>query len=137
MPFQKTFMTFNSKIYGKLLAEIVPTVIDSEAEYERLEDIFNRLFKDDRSPEEDKLFDLLANLLEDYEKRTLPVLETSSPLETLRFLMNENNLKQKDIVPLFGSQGIASEILSGKRAISKTQAKLLAEKFKVSTELFI
>lgn len=130
-------MTFNNKIYGKLLAETVPAVIDSDAEYERLEAIFNRLFKDSRSPEEDKLFDLLANLLEDYEQQTLPPLKSTLPLETLKFLMSENDLKQKDIVSVFGSQGIASEVLSGKRAISKTQAKLLAEKFKVSAELFI
>ena len=51
--------------------------------------------------------------------------------------MAENNLKQKDLVHVFGSQGIASEVLSGKRAVSKTHAKILAEKFKVSAELFL
>ncbi len=106
-------MTFNSKIYGTLLAETVPTVIDSDAEYKRLEDIFAGLFKENRSLEEDKLFDLLANLLEDYENRTLPVLKESSPLDTLKFLMEENNLKQRDLVGIFSSQGIVSEVLSG------------------------
>ncbi len=130
-------MTFNSKIYGTLLAETVPTVIDSDAEYKRLEDIFAGLFKENRSLEEDKLFDLLANLLEDYENRTLPVLKESSPLDTLKFLMKENNLKQRDLVGIFSSQGIVSEVLSGKREINKKHAKLLAERFSVSVELFV
>ncbi len=93
--------------------------------------------EDGLSPEEARLFDLLANLLEDYEPRTLPTLARSTPLEMLKFLMSENDLKQKDVVPIFGSQGIASEVLSGKRAVSKTQAKALAERFRVSAELFI
>lgn len=133
-------MTFNPKIYGMLLAETLPGVISSDEEYDRVEEIFNRLMnkgEDGLSPEEDRLFDLLANLLEDYERRTLPLLPESSPLETLKFLMSENDLKQKDVVPIFGSQGIASEVLSGKRAISKMQAKALAERFRVSAELFI
>lgn len=133
-------MTFNPKIYGALLSETLPVVISSDEEYARLENIFNALMnkgENNLSPEEDRLFDLLANLLEDYERRTLPLLPESTPLDSLKFLMAENDLKQKDIVPFFGSQGIASEVLSGKRAISKTQAKALAERFKVSTELFI
>ncbi|MBA2606148.1 MAG: transcriptional regulator [Acidobacteria bacterium] len=133
-------MTFNPKIYGMLLAETLPGVISSAEEYDRVEEIFNRLMnkgEDGLSPEEDRLFDLLANLLEDYERRTLPTLARSTPLEMLKFLMSENDLKQKDVVPIFGSQGIASEVLSGKRAVSKTQAKALAERFRVSAELFI
>lgn len=131
-------MTFNNKKYGALLVSTLPRVIDSDEEYNRVEAIFNALIdKENRSPEEDKLFDLLANLLEDYEKRTLPALEKSTPLETIRFLMAENNLKQRDLVDIFSSQGIVSEVLRGKREINKRHAKLLAERFKVSAELFI
>lgn len=132
-------MTFNTKIYGKLLAETLPGVIDSKEEYLRIESLFNDLIdkgENNLSLEELKLFSLLANLLEDYERTALPSLESSPPLETLKFLMSENDLKQKDLVSVFGSQGVASEVLSGKRSISKKHANLLAEKFKVSTGLF-
>ena len=57
--------------------------------------------------------------------------------EFLKYLMEENGLKQSDLLHIFGSSGIASEVVNGKRAISKTQAKKLAEHFKVSVELFI
>lgn len=131
-------MNFNKQLYGVLLTDTLPTVIDSRVEYDRIESIFNDLFdEENRSPEEDKLFDLLANLLEDYERRTLPPLKKSSPLEILKFLMRENDLAQKDLVEFFGSKGTISEVLSGKRSISKTQAKKLAERFRVSTDLFI
>ena len=131
-------MTFNKKLYGVLLTDTLPGVIDSAAEYNRVESIFeNLLDKENRSPEEDKLFDLLANLLEEYERRTLSPLEKSSPLEVLKFLMRQNDLAQKDLNEFFGSKGTVSEVLSGKRSISKAQAKKLAERFCVSTDLFI
>lgn len=127
----------DTKIYGQLLSETIPVVITNQKDYKRLEDIFAKLFKKERSPEEDKLFDLLANLLEDYERKTLPKIEKSTPAETLKFLMGENNLKQKDLIDVFGTQSIVSEILSGKRQINVHQAKKLADKFKVSVELFV
>ncbi len=130
-------MTFNNKIYGVLLSDALPGIIESNDEYERLETIFNNLFKDNRLPEEDKLFDLLANLLEDYEKRTLPPLEESSPVERLKFLMEENNLRQSDLAGLFGTQSVVSEVLAGKREITKKQARALAERFKLSIGAFI
>lgn len=60
-----------------------------------------------------------------------------TPIEALRELMAARGLKQRDVVALFRSKGIASEVLAGKRAISKAQAKRLAEYFAVSSALFI
>ncbi len=130
-------MTYNPKKYSALLSDALPGVIDSLEEYDRVEKIFNNLFKENRSPEEDKLFDLLANLLEDYERRTLPSLEKSSPQTTLKFLMEENNLRQSDLADVFGTQSVVSEVLGGKREITKQQAKALAQKFSLRLEAFI
>jgi HTH-type transcriptional regulator / antitoxin HigA len=62
---------------GALLADTLPQVIQSDEEYDRLAEIFNHLMNkgENLSPEEDLLFDLLANLLEDFERRTLPPLD--------------------------------------------------------------
>ncbi len=130
-------MTYNPKKYGALLSDALPGVIDSLDEYNRIEEIFNNLFKENRSPEEDKLFNLLANLLEDYERRALPPLEKSSPLETLKFLMEENDLRQADLAEVFGTQSVVSEVLNGKREITKNQAKALAQKFSLRLEAFV
>lgn len=114
----------------------MPVVIETEAENERLLAIVEPMMSRKLSPEEGKLFDLLVKLIEDFEQSHYPVGE-SSPTEMLQFLMEQRDLRQRDIVHLFGSSGITSEVLSGKRAISKKQAKALAEFFHVSPELFI
>ena len=130
-------MSFEKNMYGNLLMQVAPQVIDSPKEYERIEEIFAGLFKKERSPDEDKLFDLLANLLEDYERRTLFPLAKSDPVDTLKFLMAENDLRQSDLKDIFGSQGNVSEVLNGKREINLHHAKLLATKFNTSVNLFI
>jgi HTH-type transcriptional regulator/antitoxin HigA len=129
---------FNEKIYANLLANTLPKVIETEAECVRVEKIVGELLKkgDRLSPEEDKLLDLLSDLIENYEDKVYPI-EDAPPNEMLKFLMRENNLKQGDLLRIFGSSGIASEVVNGKRSISKAQAKKLAEYFKVSVELFI
>lgn len=131
---------FDEQKYIGLLAETVPMVIESESEKERVLEVIDRLMskpEEHLSPEEGKLLKLLATLVEDYESRVLPPLDETAPHEILQFLMSENGLKQKDLVPVFGSQGVASEVLNSKRSISKAQAKKLAEMFKVSAEMFI
>ena len=61
----------------------------------------------------------------------------TSLYRTLQFLMEQNDLRQADLVSIFGSRGRVSEVVNGKRAISKAQEKALGEFFKVSPELFI
>ncbi len=124
--------------YGQLLATTLPTAIETDEECERLEKIVDKLLAKgaNLSPEEDKLLDLLSDLIEAYEDRVYAI-EEATPLEMLKHLIEENNLKQSDLLHIFGSSGIASEVVNGKRSISKSQAKKLAEFFNVSVELFI
>jgi hypothetical protein len=51
--------------------------------------------------------------------------------------MEQNGLRQAHLVSIFGSRGRISEVVNGKRVISKAQAKAMGEFFKVSPELFI
>lgn len=125
--------------YKRLLSKAMPSVIETEEENERLLAIVESLMEkgEERlSPEEDKLLDLLARLIEDFEQRFYR-LSATAPLDVLHHLMEERGVKQSDLWQLFGSKGVASEVVNGKRAISKTQAKALAEYFHVSAELFI
>jgi HTH-type transcriptional regulator/antitoxin HigA len=90
------------------------------------------------SPEEISLFRLLVRLIEDFEEKNYPkVGNSSTPCDVLTFLMEQHELKQKDLVGIFSSSGTISQVLNGAREISKTQAKALAAKFKVSADLFI
>ena len=133
-------MTHNPKTYGTLLADALPGIIESDAEYDRIEDIFDKLIskgEENLSPEENRLFGLLANLLEEYESRTLEPLPDLTPREVLTVLMRENNLRQTDVAEIFGTQSVVSEVLAGKREITKKQAKTLAGKFAMKIEAFI
>jgi len=131
-------MTYDRQIYGALLAATLPVVIESEDDYKRLESVVEDLLAkgEHLSPEEEKLLNLVSELVADYEDKTFHV-EKGEPVEILRFLIEENSLKQKDLLPVFGSEGIISEILKGKRGITAKHAKLLGEFFSVSPELFI
>lgn len=88
------------------------------------------------SPEEKELAELLALLIDQFEERRYPIRK-ATPIQVLNHLMDARGLTQKDLWEIFGSKGITSEVVRGKRSISKTQAKKLASFFKVSADLFI
>lgn len=127
---------FDPAKYRRLVSKAMPVVIETEAENERLLAIVESMMRRDLSPEEAKLFDLLVKLIEDFEERHYPMGQ-SSPTEMLQFLMEQRELRQRDVVHLFGSSGVASEVINGKRAISKKLAKSLGDFFHVSPDLFI
>jgi len=127
----------DEKTYGQLLGRTLPHVIHTDEECERLTNELMRL--DERgglSVEEKELAELLTVLIDEYEERRYPIRK-ATPQQTLQHLMEARHLTQKDLWKTFGSKGITSEVFHGKRAISKAQAKKLAEFFHVSAELFI
>ncbi len=129
---------FEPRAYAKLLAEYLPAAIRTEAENERAIEMAGRLMKkgEGRSPEEDRLLDLLVTLIGDFEEEAYPIA-ASTPAVTLRELMREHELKQVDMVDIFGSQGTVSQVLNGKREISKSQARKLSERFRLPLDAFI
>lgn len=131
-------MTYNPEKYGVLLANVLPIVIESDAEHDRVLTIIDGLMsKAELLPEEAKLLNLLVELVSVYEDKIYEPIEKGVPHEILRFLVEENDMKQKELLPIFGSEGIISEVLNGKRGITAKHARLLGEFFKVSPELFI
>ncbi len=60
----------------------------------------------------------------------------SGPLSVVTFLMEQHNLKQKDLTDIFGTPSITSEVLSGKRELNKEHIRRLSKRFHVSPELF-
>jgi len=127
----------DEKRYGKLLLRILPRPIQTEKENQRAVALLEELdLREDLSPEEEQLAELLTLLIEDFEERRY-AMKPAPPLEMLEVLMEDRGLRHKDIWPVFGNKGLASEVLNGKRAISKAQARKLAEYFQVPVELFI
>jgi HTH-type transcriptional regulator / antitoxin HigA len=124
-------------VYAKLLAKSLPRPIHTEAEHRRLTEMLLRLDdREDLSPEEEALAEVLTLLIEDYEEKYHPLPRVSLN-ESLKALMVEGGLKHKDIWPVLGNKGVATEVLGGRRSVSKAQARRLAEFFHVPIDLFI
>ena len=126
----------NRNVYGDLLAQHQPKAIENEAENEAAILLAESLEHRQRTPEEDALLELLIILIEKFEETSYPLPNLKSD-RMLRHLMDARNMKQEELVGVIGSRGVVSEIVNGKRSISKAQAKVLGELFHVSPGLFI
>jgi HTH-type transcriptional regulator / antitoxin HigA len=132
-----TTIDLDEKSYGQLLRRTLPHVIRTHEEYQRLSsELLSLDEQEDSTPEQQELAELLTVLIDDYEQRRFPI-RAASPRQNLLHLMEVRNLTQKDLWKLLGSKGLTSEIVHGKRSISKAQAKRLATFFHVSADLFI
>ncbi len=129
-------MTAVETAYKDLLDKDLPHAIHNEKEHRkylaRVEGLLNRK----RSTAEDRYLELLSVLIERYEEEREPIA-APEPLEALKELMAASGMSQAALARLLGSSGIASEVLSGKRSLSKTHIKKLSEAFNVSADLFL
>lgn len=110
----------------------------NEAAYDQLVAEMNQLLDEvgtDEAHPMVEFLDTLGTILHAYEEQHHPVAEASG-VEVLQFLMEEHGLKQADL-PEVGSQGVVSEILSGKRSLNVRQIRALASRFGVSPAVFI
>ena len=132
-----TAIEIKDSVYSNLLAKSLPRPIRADGDHARLTEMLLQLDeREDLSPEEEDLAEVLTLLIEDYEEKHFP-LPHVSPNDSLNALMEERGLKHKDIWPVLGNKGAATEVLSGRRSISKAQSKRLAEFFHVPIDLFI
>ena len=130
-------LTINPAEYAQLLAKYQPKVIETEAENDLAIALAQELeHKVNRTLEEEAILRLLVALIEKFEDETYPIPE-GTPQQMLLHLMESNSVKQENLIGVIGSRGIVSEVVNGKRSISKTQAKALAKFFSVDVGLFI
>jgi HTH-type transcriptional regulator/antitoxin HigA len=124
--------------YRRLIAAVSPALIETEEENERVLAIIEKLMAkaEKRSPEEEAILNLLVHLVEQFEEQAYPIGQ-AAPAEMIAFLLEQRGLKPIALAEVLGSRGRVSEILGGKRSVSKDQAKRLAEFFHVSPIAFI
>jgi len=123
--------------YATLLAKALPAVIRSKMENEHYTALLEELdHKGSKSTSaEQRLAELLTLLIEDFEERHY-VLKPATPVAALEELMAANELKQKDLLSIFGTPSIVSEVLSGKRNLTTEHIRKLARRFHVSPDIF-
>jgi len=132
-------LTVDPKKYARLANRIVVKAIDYEDEYDRMVNAVEQLMdtgEDRLSPEESALLETMAILIQAYDDRHHAMLPVP-PHQMLEYLMEASGKTTKDLVPIFATRGRLSEVLHGKRSISKEHAKKLAGFFKVTADLFI
>ena len=124
--------------YATLLASTLPAVIRSEAENERciraLEELDSKGSR--LSAAERRLADLLTLLIEDFEEKHY-ALKPADPVTVIEELMAAIGLKQKDLLDVFSTPSIVSEVLHGKRQLTTEHIRRLSRRFHVSAEIFI
>jgi len=99
-------LAIDNKKYARVLAKVLPRVITTDEEHERMLAEVEKLMDkgDHRSAEEAAALDLMARLIKDYEEEYHP-LPNPSPREMLVYLMEQRGLKQADLLSIFKSRG--------------------------------
>jgi HTH-type transcriptional regulator/antitoxin HigA len=124
--------------YKQLIAEIPPKIIHNEkenryylAKLEGLNDRWTELTQAERD-----LYDTLGVLIEDFERKTYKT-RAATPVEVIKELMKANALKQKDLIGIFETASVASEVLNRKRALTTDHIRRLGKRFNISPAVFL
>lgn len=115
-----------------MTAKIIKTEAEYEAALVRIEELMDAAAG---TPEGEEL-DLFSLLVERYEQEHYPI-GSPTPLEAIEFFMDQNNLTNADMVKYLGSPSKVSEVLNGKRALSKTMIRKLVEGLGIPAEILL
>lgn len=111
-------------------------VINSKKEYRKALKTIERLFDAKPGSEEHDALEVLALLVDDYERRTFPI-EEPDPVAAIRFRLEQAGMEPKDLVPILGSRSRVSEILNHKRSLTVEMVRRLFDELHIPMEALI
>jgi HTH-type transcriptional regulator / antitoxin HigA len=122
---------------AKMIARGAPRVIHNDAELEMYTDALFRLTAvENPSSSEVEAIELLTLLVERYEQEHYAIPE-ADPVSVVRFLIEQQNLTQRDLIPQFGSESAVSMFMTGERSLTLGQVRKLSTRFKLPADVFI
>ena len=122
---------------AEMIAHGAPRVIHNDAELEMYTDaLFQLTALESPSPSEVEAIELLTLLVERYEKDHYPI-PAADPVSVMRFLIEQQNLTQRDLIPQFGSESAVSMFMTGQRNLTLEQIRKLSIRFKLPADVFI
>jgi HTH-type transcriptional regulator / antitoxin HigA len=122
---------------AKMIARGAPRVIHNDKELEAYTDaLFKLTALENPSPSEMDAIELLSLLVERYEDERWPITEVD-PISLVRYLIEKGNLRQRDLIPEFGTESAVSMFLSGQRNLTVEQIQKLSARFKLTADVFI
>jgi len=120
-----------------MIAHGAPRIIHNDAELEMYTDALFRLTALERpSSSEVEAIELLTLLVERYEQEHYSIPE-ADPVSVVRFLIEQQNLTQRDLIPQFGSESSVSMFMTGQRHLTLAQVRKLSTRFKLPADVFI
>ena len=120
-----------------MIAKGAPRVIHNDKELEAYTDaLFKLTALENPSPSEMDAIELLSLLVERYEDERWPITEVD-PISLVRYLIEKGNLRQRDLIPEFGTESAVSMFLSGQRNLTVEQIQKLSARFKLTADVFI
>lgn len=113
-----------------------PRVIHNDEQLEHYTETLVQLdLLENPSPDEQEAIELLALLIDRYESARYPI-PNAGPTQVLQFLMESNDLSQKDLITEFGAASTVSAVISGKRQMNRDHIERLSARFHVSPSVF-
>ncbi len=129
-------MSYNDISYQKLLTSFPPRPIKSEEDFEKTQEVIDKLLdKGELAEEEEDYLNVLGMLVYEYEEQQ-DLIPDIYGIELLKVFIEELNLKQKDLLPIFKTESIVSDVLKGKRKLTVEHIQKLGDFFKVSPAVF-
>lgn len=126
----------NPTSYIELLQKFPPRPITSEQELWSTQEVINSLIdQGELTPDEEDYLDVLGTLVYSYELSQEPIPDIYG-IELLRVLLKDRNLRQKDLVPIFKTESVVSDILKERRKLTSNHIQGLAEFFHISPAAF-
>ena len=122
---------------AKMIAKGAPRVIHNDKELEAYTDaLFKLTALENPSPSEMDAIELLSLLVERYEDERWPITEVD-PISLVRYWIEKGNLRQRDLIPEFGTESAVSMFLSGQRNLTVEQIQKLSARFKLDANVFL
>ena len=122
---------------AEMIANGAPRVIHNDTELEAYTDaLFQLTALEKPSRSEVEAIELLTLLVERYEQEHYSI-PAADPVSVVRFLIEQHNLTQRDLIPQFGSESAVSMFLAGQRNLTIEQVRKLSTRFKLPTDVFI
>jgi HTH-type transcriptional regulator/antitoxin HigA len=122
---------------AEMIARGAPRVIRNDSELEACtKALFQLTALEKPSHSEAEAIELLTLLVERYEQEHYPIA-AADPASVVPFLIEQQNLTQRDLIPQFGSESAVSMFLAGQRNLTIEQVRRLSTRFNLPADVFI
>jgi HTH-type transcriptional regulator / antitoxin HigA len=124
--------------YAGLVEMLPPRPVHDKVDLANATEVLDAMAGHDLTADQEDYLDVLSDLVEKYEQEHSPVRRRgSTPRERLAYLVDQAGMTASDLGRLLGSRGLGSLVLRGRRQLSKTHIRILAEHFRLDAGYFL